>query len=138
MKRAVIGVGSPQGADIAGWLVVERLPQQRGVDTLTLDRPGASLIDVMQGYQQVVLVDAVLTTQEQIVVLDRAELVQHSISALSSHQVGVAEAVRLGDALGLLPQTVYLVGVGVTTEKEKPPSPLLERAACQVLALLGE
>ena len=62
MKGVVIGIGSPLGADQAGWRVVEQLQQLqqhhsiRDLDSLQLDRPGVALLQQMRGYQQVILV----------------------------------------------------------------------------------
>lgn len=136
MKRSVIGIGSPFGGDRAGWLVVEQLQKTDGIDYQTLDRPGVALLEVMRGYDQVVLVDAVLMEEGGVVVLDRQQVLARCRGGLSSHAAGVQEVVALGVALNELPQQFWLVGVGMVAPNEEPPPQLLEEAAQQVLALL--
>ncbi len=137
MKRAVIGIGSPFAGDRAGWLVVDRLQPLEGVDCLKLDRPGPALLQQMEGYQQVILVDAVLSSgPDEVMVLDRPALESLAQPAISSHAAGVAEAIALGSALGNLPPQLYLVGVGIVDPQKEPPSQWFEKAARKIEDLL--
>lgn len=149
MRQAVVGVGSPFAGDGVGWWVVDHLQERLEpgeVDLIKVDRPGVALLEVMLGYQQVVLVDAVATNRgEAISVIDKAELValssnMETAESLSTHAVGVAGAVALGEALGQLPQRLACVGVPLalteTALSEELLNEVLDKAAERVLEQL--
>lgn len=122
----VIGVGSPFADDRVGWEVIKRLQRDELLthftpETLQLtycDRPGLSLIHNMSTSDAVFLIDAVYTgappgtlhlfTQQKIASIH---------FPLSSHGVGVAEAIELGGVLGLLPPVLRLYGVEILPPK---------------------
>ena len=147
-ERAVIGVGSPLGEDRFGWQVVHHLRQQPGlgdennIDLLTEDRPGVLLLERMQGYRQVILVDGLLSEEGKtgsIHHLGRDQLIALSRGALSTHAAGVAEAVALGDVLDMLPEQVMLVGAELSECGDEPPSAdLVEQAALEIQKLLSD
>ncbi len=146
-ERAVIGIGSPLGADRFGWQVVHHLQQQldqedkQGIDLLTEDRPGVMLLERMRGYCQVILVDGLLSTEGvtgSIRHFGREELIALSRGALSTHAAGVAEAVALGDALDELPEEITLVGAELSgCGDAPPPADLVERTAREIQSLLS-
>jgi hydrogenase maturation protease len=145
MKRVVIGIGSPLGADQAGWRVVEQLQQLqqhhsiRDLDYLQLDRPGVALLQQMRGYQQVILVDAVLLGREEMepVVLERSDLLQQSPSHFSTHATGIAETIAVGVVLDELPQQLSLVGVPLFSVDAEFSTEAIQKAVNAVLNLLG-
>lgn len=111
----VIGVGSPSGDDQAGWYVVRALAHQPVPHTVTvieLDRPGASLLRYLEGMDAVVLIDALRAGFEpgSVLHLTRDDLLTES-RVWSSHQLGVAETLALGEALDLLPPHLALIGI---------------------------
>lgn len=116
----VIGLGSPSGDDRIGWLAVRRLrraagPQPpHGLDFIVLDRPGTRLLEAMRGADAVVLADAVRSGAAPGTLhrLDAAALMR-SRQALSSHDLGVAAAVALAEALGELPAALVLIGIEI-------------------------
>ena len=124
MTTAIIGIGSPFGEDQAGWDAVDALAQQAWVQaaiehgTLVLhklDRPGMGLLEHLQVYAHVILVDAVIAPHYapgMIIPLQREELALWEAPA-SSHGFGVAEALAMGDALGMLPERLEIWGVVV-------------------------
>jgi hydrogenase maturation protease len=63
--RRIIGIGSPFGADQAGWRAIDLLSEAGLPDCelLKLDRPGSELLRYFEDAQYVVLIDAVLTGQ---------------------------------------------------------------------------
>lgn len=136
MRRAVVGVGSPFGADQTGWKVVERLPSTEDVERLSLDRPGLSLMDAIKGFDQVILVDAVQGSDQPLMILGRDQLMKIASTSLSSHAVGVAEAIALGSALGVLPERLDLVGVRIESEQENVDDAQIDQAVTKVLELL--
>lgn len=116
----VLGIGSPFGEDRLGWEAVEylrrappRLPGWR-IEFDTLDRPGPGLLDKMSAADAVILIDAVHGGARPGAVfrIDRKQLLQDG-ERLSSHALGVAEVLALGEKLGDLPPCLGLLGVEV-------------------------
>ena len=125
MKRtAILGIGSPFGDDRAGWLVIEtleaavdpRMLTEAGITIAALDRPGAALLEHMRGFDRAVLIDAVRgdASPGTVLTLDAGTLGPGA--RLSSHGVGVAEALALGAELGMLPAELSLFGIAVNEQ----------------------
>ncbi|TVQ74553.1 hydrogenase maturation protease [Ectothiorhodospira sp. BSL-9] len=112
MGVLIIGIGSPWAEDTLGWEAVETLPPLPNVDTLTLDRPGAGLIEAMKEQHTVILVDAmdVGATPGTVLSLSMDDLI-HPDTTVSSHSLGVVGALALGKAMGVLPPTVHIIGI---------------------------
>ncbi len=112
----VIGLGSPFGDDQAGWQVVERL---RGylptdVDLVKLDRPGSALIRWMQGVEHLILVDAVVSgAVPGSLIRLTPETVATAQAHFSTHDLDLAQTLRLAAALGSLPAEVELFGIEI-------------------------
>ena len=136
MRRAVVGFGSPLGADRVGWVVVEKLPLLPDDEVLSLDRPGVALLDYIKDFDQVVLVDAMQGGNQPLRVISRNQLMEVASVSLSSHAAGVAEAVALGGALGVLPAQLDLVGVHIEVEQECVGDDQVDEAVAKVLELL--
>jgi hydrogenase maturation protease len=134
----VVGCGNVEsGDDAAGLLAVrqarpglERIP---GVDVVEAG-PGLRLIDLMEGAEAVVVVDAVRSAPGARRPGDivRAEAGPEGLpaalsSSLSSHGFGVAEVVGLAGALGRVPRLVFL-GVEAldVTAGHAPSGPVAE------------
>lgn len=113
----VIGVGSPSGDDQVGWRVVELLQREprdagRQWETCICRNPAVELMPQLQDVAGVVLVDAQRTGEIPGTVCryeDGAALVQGHL--FSSHGLGVADVLRLADALGTLPQPLIVYGI---------------------------
>ena len=109
MKRIrIIGIGSPFGQDQLGWHVLDQLRNDMTEETNTYeirfiqsDRPGLRLLELIKDTDTAILVDAIDNKNRmgQILKLDRADLLTNE-NALSSHALGVSEALSLGGALG--------------------------------------
>jgi hydrogenase maturation protease len=117
----VIGIGSPFGNDNIGWRVIERLRQHRAItsllepiDLIDCDRPGVNLIPLLAGAKCVVLIDAILAADQhgEVIQLD-AEQLMNSPGALSSHDLDAAAAMTLAATLHSLPETLYIIGLGI-------------------------
>lgn len=118
-ETLVIGIGSPQGDDRVGWVVLEQLADRADVraagDRVSLellDRPGATLIGRWQGAHKVVMIDAVRSgappgTLHRI----SADDIVDDDRLTSSHGFGVAEAIRLAQSLGALPEELVVLGI---------------------------
>ncbi|WP_097462000.1 hydrogenase maturation protease [Mangrovitalea sediminis] len=144
----VIGVGSPSGDDQVGWHVVRSLAHQPLPSTVTLlelDRPGASLLRYLEGMDAVVLVDALRAGFEagSVLSLTREDLLTES-RIWSSHQLGVAEALALGEALDLLPTRLALIGIEADPSQTSlkqlslPVQAAIPQAVAKLSSLLAE
>ena len=122
IELLVLGIGSPFGDDQLGWDVVKLLEQSPALqpmlpDRLALiccDRPGMHLLELMKPAQTVFLIDAV-KTGAAIGTLHRFQNqdIETVGNALSTHGLGVAEAMKMGAILNTLPPTVILYGIEI-------------------------
>lgn len=114
----VLGIGSPFGDDRIGWLAAEALEKvfdPARVSVSMHDRPGARLVSLMHGAEQVVLIDGVCTgaapgTLHRL----EGEAIGAAVSRCSStHGFGLAEAIKLAQKLGGLPPCLVLWGAEI-------------------------
>ena len=120
MSALVIGLGNvDRGDDGVGPTVVERVRERGEFDVVVTGDP-LSLIDLWDGHQLVVVVDAVTSRAPSgtiHVVETGVELPPLPAETWSdqprggSHALGVATAVELGRALGRLPTRLVVIGV---------------------------
>lgn len=141
-RLLVLGVGSPQGADRLGWLLVERLHgvvNEDQVRLLASDRPGSALLGLLEGVDGAIIVDAVVgaCTPGTVVRRDAAALADDG-RAFSSHELGVAQAISLGRSLGQLPSQLWLLGLCVDEQQTTLSEVALARLQDAVLGLLAE
>ena len=119
----ILGLGSPFADDQAGWLVAEQLLslpnlQSKIIDNELiierLDRPGLNLLSWLQkDYSKLFLIDMVktnLSSTGNIYVLKGHEIVGFS-GMLSSHGLGVPNALALSEALGIDIRNVTVWGI---------------------------
>ena len=145
----VIGLGqSAAGDDGIGLAVVDAL-RARGVPPgveLVRASEDAALVSLLETAAPVVLVDAVLGSPPgEILDLDPAELALRDARGVSTHGIGVADAIALARALVPDGVTPSIRVVAVTIERparhEARLSPAvaaaLPRAVARVLALVG-
>jgi hydrogenase maturation protease len=115
----VIGLGNDhRGDDGAGLEIVRRLRQMQlsGVTLREAPGDGAALLEMWQGADLVILVDAVRAELHAPGTVCRFEahrqpLPEKFFARLSTHAFGVAEAVEMGRALGRLPPKLIVYGV---------------------------
>jgi hydrogenase maturation protease len=124
-KRArIIGVGSPLGDDAAGLEVARRLAAAapENVDVIASDRPGAGLVDLLEGAEEVLIVDAVRSGAPAGTLheLSLEDVAANGIRLASSHAFGVAEALALARELGRLPPRVRVLGIETSPEAGLP------------------
>jgi hydrogenase maturation protease len=152
----ILGIGSPFGDDKLGWDVITKLRrclQESGLiqrlpayqlSLTTCDRPGSSLLELMQGAELVVLIDAVSSGGPVGTLLRlQGEQIEAAEGLLSSHGFGVASALALAKALNALPARVVLWGMEVgpipETAADAPMRPEVEQAMPRlVAAVIGE
>lgn len=143
MKRtAIVGVGSPFGDDRAGWLVIEALAAANdeptraaaGVTLVALDRPGTVLLEHLRDVDRAVVIDALRggAAPGTILRLDAGQL--QADGRISSHGVGVAEALSLGAMLRMLPPQLALFAIAVGPDAESAVVSVRVRRAARRLA----
>ncbi|MCL9684937.1 hydrogenase maturation protease [Legionella maioricensis] len=118
----VLGIGSPFGDDQAGWKVADALKQHlamhpnitQWVSIESHDRPGARLIELMSGARTVFIIDAVKSGSEPGTVhrFKNDDIIK-SENRLSTHDMGIAQALQLGSALNDLPDNIILYGIEI-------------------------
>ena len=114
----ILGIGSPSGDDQAGWLVVDALlasdVQSTEIDIQKLDRPGACLISLLDDADWVILIDAMQSNESVGHIrhfgADDWPAYRHG---LSSHGLGVLDALALARELGSLPTRLDLYGIEI-------------------------
>ena len=136
----ILGIGSPLGADRAGWAVAEAAAEKLGERTTCecLDRPGANLVERLEEANDLILVDAMRAGlgAGEVRQLSRGEMLTGG-PLLSSHGLGVAQALELARALGVVPEGLRVFGVEVADLAEWPAG-LTEPAATALLARLSD
>ncbi len=120
-KTAIIGVGSPHEGDELGWQVIDRLLydrtmislKQKGLSLFKLDRPGVGLIENIEPYDHVLIIDAIKPDngmEQSFICVDASQFMSPS-GWLSSHETGVIESLALLKPLQLTPKQIAIVGV---------------------------
>jgi len=115
----VLGLGNPLMADDgAGIQVIELLWQETLPPNVIVQdggTAGVGLIPEMEGYQKVILVDCasmgLRPGEWKRFTLDKAQLVGGEQSELSLHSSNLAGALRLAEALNVLPPELIIYGI---------------------------
>jgi hydrogenase maturation protease len=118
----IIGIGSPFGDDQLGWQAIRTLEAESLNPTISLARceSPSTLLQLMQGAQNVYLIDAVQTGAD-VGTIQRwqGEEVATVQSNLSSHGIDIASVLALGQALGNLPPHIILYGIEIGSKNLK-------------------
>jgi hydrogenase maturation protease len=141
----IVGVGNPwRGDDAAGLVVARRLEGTLPPGVAALERAGepTGLLDAWDGADAVWLVDAV-SSGVPAGTVHRLDASEHELPAhlfrTSTHQLGLAEIVELGRALGRLPRQLVVYGVeGGSFEAGARLTPEVELAAGTVARAVRE
>ena len=120
MKTLLLGLGNDLLSDDGIGLRVaaalrERLAHQKDLIIVETAEMGLSLLDLVTGFDALVMVDAIQTRKADpgfIHELDGGNL--HSLPAVSPHFLGVGEVLALGHRLGLaVPDEVLIFAIEV-------------------------
>ncbi len=138
----IIGIGAPFGDDAVGLEVAQILAQEPppGCEVIAADRPGAGLIDLLDGIEAAILIDAVRSGAPTGTIheLSFAQLARHSGRFVSSHELGVAASVQLARELGCVPARGGMIGIEIAAVPPDAPysslSPDAMRAMREVIA----
>ena len=116
-RAVVIGVGNPlRGDDAVGLEVARRVRESAPPGVVVLERDGepAALLEAWEGARAVILVDAVCSGAEPGTV-HRFDVSEGELpvapGGVSSHGLGVGEAIELARVLGRLPARAVLFGI---------------------------
>jgi hydrogenase maturation protease len=120
MKIIVLGVGNPiLQDDGVGLHVIEALRKQVKNPNVTVETAttgGMNLLDMIRGYEKVILIDAVKRQGSPPGEVKRFELSDfHSVHSCNPHDVSLSEALQLAKQIGetLLPSNIILIGITV-------------------------
>jgi len=122
VRIKVIGLGSPNGDDAVGLEVANQLcrePLPGGATAVACARPGVDLLDELEELDAAVLVDALRSgaSPGSVRVLDPEALARGR--TLSSHALGVADALALAAALGRPRPVLRIVAVELEAEQQE-------------------
>lgn len=138
--RRVICLGSPLGADTLAWLLADALearlagdPSCADVEVVRCASP-AQMAALLAGADAVSILDAVVHLPPGTLRVLTPEELQHA-AAWSSHGVGLATVLELARALGDLPPSVTIIGLGVG-DPDSDPYPLVARLLPEVVRML--
>jgi len=147
LKTLVLGLGNPiLSDDSVGFRVVQELRTRFDKPSLTLvesSASGLSLLDLITGYDKLIIIDAIKTTGGEAGKVYRLGeeglgTIRHSASP---HDVNLATALELGRKLGAdLPQQITIIAievVDVTTFSEKC-SPEVTKAVPLAVSMVTE
>ncbi len=113
----IIGIGSPFGDDAIGLIVARTLAEAPppNCEVIAADRPGTALIDLFDGADTVILIDAVKSGRPPgyIHEFDFEDLDRVDGSFASAHDLGVVATLQLARKLGRAPVRGRVVGVEI-------------------------
>jgi hydrogenase maturation protease len=145
VSTRIIGIGNASRGDDEAGVAVARvlraLALPADVEVVEHSGEGAALLEAWQGIESVILVDAVSTgaTPGTIHRLDvEARPLPADLVAYSTHAFGVAAAIELGRALGMLPRRLLLYGIeGACFDVGAEMTPRVRRAADRLAAQIA-
>ena len=118
MRIRVVGIGTSFGDDAAGLLVVQGLCAEPGlppgVDAVPCGRP-VELLDLLDGIDSAVIVDATRSGQPPGTVHEPLAADLQEARAVSSHGLGVRDALAMARALGRAPKRIAIIGIEVAS-----------------------
>jgi len=115
----IIGLGNLfRGDDAVGLLAARRLRERldSSLEVMEAEGDGLALLDLMEGADQVIVIDAVKSGGRPGATV-RLDLSVESrwgiLVPCSTHAIGIAEAIDLARALGRLPKQIILYGIEI-------------------------
>jgi hydrogenase maturation protein HypF len=121
----IIGIGSPFGDDATGLLAAQILANAPppNCEVIVADRPGVTLVELMEGAEAVILIDAVRSgaAPGTIHELSFDDLGQRDAHLVSSHDLDIVTAVQLARQLGRAPDRALAIGLEVAAVDPRRP-----------------
>ena len=135
MNTLILGVGNPILTDDGvGIRIAEKIKEERfGLEVVETSEAGIALLDLMAGYNKLIIIDSIKTEKGRVGELYKLELedLKPSGDFSSSHGIGIATAFKLGQRLGYsMPKFVSIYAVAVkdnTTFAEECTKEIRER-----------
>ena len=113
----IIGIGSPFGDDAAGLEIARMLAKSPppNCEVIAADRPGTALVDLLEGANAAILIDAVRSGAPPGTIHEFSfdELGGCAVGFVSSHDLGVAAAIQLAQKLGRAPAVGRIIGIEI-------------------------
>jgi len=114
----IIGVGSHHGNDKLGFETLQLLKDDKqlanytNVNYVSITSPGTQLMDALKETDYAIIIDAIAAHDEpgKLIKLEASQITAFK-PALSSHGLGVIEAIKLGLALKQIPHNIVLIGL---------------------------
>ncbi len=137
MRIRVIGIGTPFGDDAAGLLVARDLGAGRalppGVEVVSCQRP-VDLLDALEGIDAALLVDATCSGQPPGTVHEPALADLLEARPVSTHGLGVRQAIEMARALGRAPERIAIIGIEAASTAGEGLSPPVSGALAEACA----
>src|SRR5579864_896236 len=124
--KLIIGCGNTDRCDDAAGILVARRLRALGLNAVEHSGDGLALIELWHGFDDVVVVDAMVSGAERGSVRTWDPVSQPVCSGnwrASTHVFGPAEAIELARVVGRLPEKIRIYGIeGVKFEPGAEPS----------------
>ncbi len=128
----IIGIGSPFGDDAVGLEVARILAEAppANCEVIAADRPGATLLELLDGVDAAIVVDAVRSEAPPgfIHELGFDDLDRSAVRFVSSHDLDVVTAIQLARKLGRIPSRGRIIGIEIAPLRSDPLSGLTAQA----------
>jgi hydrogenase maturation protease len=125
------------GDDAVGLLAVRSLKEEfdQSVTTMEAMTGGLKIMEILEGYEKVLILDAIMTKQHPIgTVLELKKEQFHKTVAIAPHFVSLPEAIQLADYLGIsFPKEIKILAMEIDN-----PYQLTENLTPAVRAALPE
>jgi hydrogenase maturation protease len=133
----LVGLGSPHGDDQVGWLAVDRARSRLPADVSVYKVGGGiELVNLLEGYEEAIVVDAAEPAGQpgRLRFFDWPCPDLAELRPLSTHGLGLAEAIQLAETLQVVPSRVHIVTL--EAQAAEPGTPLSETAARALSAVV--
>ena len=145
-RLLIVGCGNPDaGDDSVGPEIVRRLGELGGCgcELRAETAPGIELLDLLPLAEVILFVDAVTSGGAPgtlyLTSLPSKELESRALGSLSGHGWGLAEALKLAEALGRTIPRLFLLGIEAgTVAQGAPRSPAVEQAITLVVERISD
>ena len=134
----IAAIGSHQDGDELAWQLLEHAQQTDfalpgwHLEWRCIEHPAVDLLPALREAQAACVLDVLPQATQPVQALSPAMLAQHQ-GVTSSHVLSVAEALALGESLGLLPSRLLVLGL----QPDQPVQRLLEKMRDLLQTSLG-
>ena len=146
MKTLVLGLGNPiLSDDSVGFRVAQAIMgrfDEKEATVMESDLAGLSLLDLLLGYDKVIIIDSIQTREGKVGQVYRLSPEDFAATrhAVSPHDVNLITALELGKRLGLeMPREIIILAIEVqdVTTFSESLTPEVERAIPRVVEMVA-